>query len=292
MNVEIVLDAKAKLGECPLWAPAEQVLYWIDIEGRAVHRFDPATGHDEHKTMDARPGSMVLGGQAGKLLMAAEHELGWFSWPDGSFAPIKDLEPPASGNRLNDGRTDRTGRYWVGSMYQRTDAGLTTGMLHRIDPDLSTTTVRWDIGVANGIAFSPSGTTMYFADTPKEMVWQFGYDPATGDQFNSRIFFDFADLPGKPDGAAVDSEGCYWVACVYGWAVARITPEGRVDQVIDLPVEKPSMPAFGGANLDVLFVTSISENVGSPAPQPHAGALLALDPGVSGIAEAPFVHAG
>lgn len=288
MTVDIAVDAAASLGECPLWAPQEALLYWLDIESRAVHRLDPATGTDESQSLDVRPGSMVLTPDPGRFLMGAENELGWYDWATNQFAPIKDLEEPGTGNRLNDGRTDRQGRYWVGSMFQRSSAGIASGMLHRVDRDLTAATVRWDIGVANGIAFSPDGRTMYFADTPTETIWQFDYDVATGEQFNSRLFFDFADLPGKPDGASVDADGCYWIACVYGWAVARLTPDGEIDRVIDVPVEKPSMPMFGGADLDVLYVTSISENTNPAAEQPHAGALLALDPGVRGLPETPF----
>ena len=107
----------------------------------------------------------------------------------------------------------------------------------------------------------------------------------------SRVFFDFIDLPGKPDGASVDSDGCYWIACVNGWAVARITPMGIVDRVIDVPVEKPSMPMFGGPNLDTLYVTSISEGTNPAANQPHAGAVLAIDVDVTGIIETPFTPA-
>ncbi len=290
MTVEVAVDAGALIGESPLWAPAEGVLYWVDIEGRAVHRFDPAAGDDRSQSLPVRPGSIVLTHEAGRLLMGAEHELGWYTWSTNIFEPIRDLEEGGTGNRLNDGRTDRQGRFWVGSMFQTTDAGKSTGMLHRVDANLSATTVRWDIGVSNGIAFSPEGTTMYFADSPTETVWQFDYDPGTGEPFNSRTFLDFADIPGRPDGASVDAEGCYWIACVYGWAVARITPDGRVDRVIDMPVEKPSMPTFGGADLDVLYVTSISQNTNPAAQQPFAGAVFALDPGVRGLPETPFVH--
>lgn len=288
MTIEVAVEANAALGECPLWSANEQVLYWLDIEGRSVHRYDPATGVDETKTIGPRPGSMVLTDEPGRFLMGAEHQLGWYEWSDNTFTPISDLEEAGTGNRLNDGRTDRQGRYWVGSMFQRSAAGIRSGMLHRVDHDLSATTVRWDIGVSNGIAFSPDGKMMYFADSPAETIWQFDYDPATGEQFNSRTFFDFADLPGKPDGASVDAAGCYWIACVYGWAVARLTPQGRVDKVIDVPVEKPSMPMFGGPNLDTLFVTSISQGTNPAADQPLAGAVLAIDVGVPGLAETAF----
>jgi sugar lactone lactonase YvrE len=128
---------------------------------------------------------------------------------------------------------------------------------------------------------------MYWTDTQAQVIWAFDYDVHTGAASNRRAFFEAADLPGKPDGACVDADGCYWLACVYGWSVVRITPDGRVDRTIELPVEKPSMPAFAGPNLDTLVVTSISSGGRRPAApgQPEAGALLAVDVGVTGLPE-------
>ena len=288
VNVEIAVDAHAVLGECPLWSPVERLLYWIDIEGRAVHCYDPATGSDETQSLDVRPGSMVLTGVPGRFLMAAENRVGWYEWNTGSFGPTRVLEPAGTGNRLNDGRTDRQGRYWVGSMYEDSGAGISTGMLHRVDADQSHSTHRRGIGVTNGIAFSPDGHTMYFTDSVIGVIWEYDYDPDTGERSNERVFNDFGELRGLPDGASVKIDGGYWVACVFGWAVARITPDGKVDRVVDVPVEKPSMPSFGGGALDRLFVTSISENTAPGSTQPHAGGLFVFDAGIAGIAETPY----
>jgi sugar lactone lactonase YvrE len=288
VTVEIAVAAGAGLGECPIWSPRDARLYWIDIEGRSVHRYDPSTGEDEQKTLPIRPGSMVLTDRPGRFLMGAEVELGWYEWSTGEFTAVGQLEPAGTGNRLNDGRTDRQGRYWVGSMYERSTAGIYTGMLHRVDSGLGHEAVRSEIGVSNGIAFSLDGSTMYFADTPRRTVWQYDYDRVTGEQSNERVFTDFAELPGKPDGASVDEDGCYWIACVTGWAVARLTPDGTVDRVIEVPVEKPSMPSFGGADMATLFVTSIGDGTTPGTDQSLAGALLAIDVGVAGVVETPF----
>lgn len=288
MNVEVVVPAGATLGECPLWSVGEQVLYWVDIEGRAIHRFDPATGVDEARSLGVRPGSMAAADTAGRFLVGAETELGWFEWASGEFSAVVECEPSGTGNRLNDGRTDRQGRFWLGSMYEDTAARRSTGILHRVDPGLEVSRHREAIGVTNGIAFSPDGTTMYFADSFEKTVWAYDYDVDTGDRSNERVFTDFDGLPGGPDGACVDVDGCYWVACVRGWAVARLTPDGAIDRVIEVPVEKPSMPAFGGTGLDTLFVTSIAAGITPGIDQPHAGGVLAIDVGASGIAETPF----
>jgi sugar lactone lactonase YvrE len=170
------------------------------------------------------------------------------------------------------------------------NSGAAAGRLHRVDADYHPTIEREGVGVSNSLAFSPDGAVMYWADTAKELVWAYDYDVEEGSRSNERVFLDFADLPGKPDGACVDEAGCLWVACVYGWAVLRATPDGRVDRTIALPMEKPSMPAFGGRELETLYVTSISSGGSTPASadQPLAGALVALTPGVRGIAEPIF----
>lgn len=283
MSIDVAVRPGALLGESPVWSGAEQCLYWVDINGRAVHRYDPATGHDTTRGVPGRPGCVALTSRPGRLLVGVEHQAGWLDWETGAFEPWAPLEPAGTGNRLNDGRTDPAGRLWVGSMYEDTKAGKSSGMLHRVATDGTVATVRDGIGVSNGLAFSPDGTVMYHADTTPRTVWAYDYDTATGDRTNERVFLDYGELPGKPDGGCVDADGCYWTACVRGGAVARITPGGAVDRVIEMPVEMPTMPAFGGADLATLFVTSIRAD-----DQPLSGALFAIDAGVQGIPEPVF----
>ena len=293
VDVDVALSAGALLGECPLWSPEEEVLYWVDIDGRQVHRYDPASGVDESRETPGRPGSLARTTRPGLLLVAAEHEAVWFDWHTGEAHPWMDLEPLGTGNRMNDGRTDPAGRFWVGSMYEYADEGRYTGMLHRIEADGSSSVVRRGIGVSNALAFDPERRRMYFADSLRGVVWRYDYDLETGAARNETPFVDWADFPelaGRPDGACVDSEGCYWVAAVRGWAVVRFTPDGRLDRKIDVPVMKPSMTAFGGTGLDTLYVTSIGGGGSHPSAedQPHAGHLFAIDPGTTGLPDAPF----
>jgi sugar lactone lactonase YvrE len=288
--VDVALAIDAAVGECPLWEPREQRLYWVDIEGREVHRFDPATGRDEHRVVPGRPGSMVRTGEPGRFLVAMETRLVWFDWESGQVTPWIELEPAGTGNRLNDGRTDPVGRYWVGSMYERPADQRFTGRLHRIDGGGAAATVRTEIGVSNALAFDAERGRMYFADTLRATVWRYDYDLETGEPRNEATFADFRHLPGGPDGACVDADGCLWVAAVYGWSVMRFTPDGSLDLTIDLPVQAPTMPAFGGPNLDTLFVTSIgsgaSREIGDTDVPP--GSLLAIDAGVTGRVDPPF----
>lgn len=289
-SVDIALAAGAILGECPLWSPADSRLYWVDIEGRNIHRFDPSTGENETRSLPTRPGSMVRTSTAGRFLVATETELVWFDWDSSALEPWLHLEPSGSGNRLNDGRTDPQGRYWVGSMYEDAAARQFTGHLHRIDSGGSVATLRSEIGVANGIAFDAERNRMYFADSLCDTVWRYRYDPESGRLHDEVPFIDFTLYDGAPDGACVDTEGCYWVAAVWGWSLMRFTPDGEHDRTITLPVEAPTMPAFGGDDMSTLFVTSIS-TAGSRQPSPadqHAGALVAVDTGVSGFVDVPF----
>ncbi len=303
-----VLPAAAQLGECPVWSSDERRLYWVDIDGRAVHRYDPTTGIDEQRPAPGRPASLALTATTGRLLVAVERRLAFLDWGSGSWLDWVALEPdggvesggsgdrdggghdPGGGNRLNDGRCDPAGRFWVGSMWDPSSAGRATGLLHRVGRDGTAVTVKSGIGVANGLAFAPDGRTMYFADTHRDLVWAYDYDLDTGEASNERVFLDFGPLPGRPDGACVDADGCYWIACVYGWAVLRVTPDGAVNRRIPVPVEKPTMPAFGGDDLSTLFITTIGGG-GSHRPdpkQPDAGGLFAVETGVRGLPEPRF----
>ena len=280
--IECVFDADALLGECPVWSSDEAVLYWVDIEGRLLHRFDPATGLDEERKVPGRPGSFALSGTPGRFLVAVEHRLGWYDWETARFDEWVDLEEAGTGNRLNDGRCDPAGRFWVESMWERTSDGRFTGMLHRVEPDGSAVITRRNIGVSNGLAFSPDGRTMYFADTLHQKIWAYDYDVDTGAATNEIVFADYTHLPGRLDGGCVDADGCYWGASVNGWAVIRVTPDGRLDRRIELPVQKPSMCAFGGAELDVLYVTSIATHITEERSvrQQCVGGVLAVDAGI------------
>lgn len=293
-TIDVVSEGPAALGESPVWSVAESVLYWVDIEGHTVHRYDPSIDATTSVELRGRPGSLVLTPQPGRLVVAVEHQLVLLEFEAGTTRPWLDLEAGGTGNRLNDGRCDPAGRYVVGSMFADTSAGHTTGMLHRVSADGSVERLREGIGVANGLAFDADRGRMYFADTPTERVVVFDYDADTGAISGERTFLDYADLPGKPDGACLDADGCYWSASVHGWAVIRVTPDGKIDRRIEVPVQKPSMPAFGGTDLTTLYVTTIGDG-GTVPPEPGRhdvlpGSLLAIDPGagVQGIAEPVF----
>ena len=277
-----------QLGECPLWDPRLDALYTIDIDGRSVHRTHPTTAATEVQEVSGRPGSIALTADPNTLLAAIEDQLGWLDWNSGALTPWRRLDTGGPANRLNDGACDRSGRFWVGSMHE--NASESTGILHRVAGSGESTEILRATGVPNGLAFSPDGATMYYADSLAKTVWAYDYDTATGNRSNQRVLTDFAGLPGTADGATIDEDGCYWIACVFGSAIARITPQGDVDRLVAVPVDKPTKPAFGGTNLDTLFVTSIG---GGGSHERHDdpglnGRLLAIDVGVRGVQEPIF----
>ena len=292
------IGPQCQLGECPLWDPRLNQLYLIDIDGRAIHRLNLDEESTETRMLPGRPGSMVLTADPGRIVVALEHELVEMAWVSGDLNPLVKLEAEGSATRLNDGRCDSRGRYWVGSMDDPHDALERRGSLYSVTVDgqikgaddlqFVVSKHRSDVCVSNGMAFSPDGLVMYWADSPRRTVWRYDIDPDSGERYGERVFLDFDQgLPGAPDGACVDESGCYWVACVTGGAVLRATPDGQVDKVIDVPVNLPTMPAFGGPDLDTMFLTSIADD--GPG-QAGGGVTLALDLGVRGIAE-PFFAA-
>lgn len=275
-----------------MWSAEESVLYWVDIDGKRVHRFDPSSGADTSVEVAGRPGALALTSAPGVLLVGIEHELVWLSFASGETKQFVTLDDLGTGVRINDSRTDPAGRFFVGSMFENTRANKTVGALHKVEADGSSEVVRSNVGTANGLAFDPDRNRMYFADTPTLTVVMWDYDHASGEQQNERAFFDYTTVDGKPDGACVDTDGCYWSASVRGWALTRITPDGVVDRRIDLPVEKPTMPAFGGPNLDTLYVTSIrSDDAAADSDTVPGGVVLAIDlsaEGIQGRLDPPF----
>ena len=287
-DVTGVLRANALLGEGPLWDPQERVLYWVDIKGREIHRFDPASGRDERWTAAEPVGSLAVRAGGG-LVVALRSGFHFFDPATGRTTPIVNPEPERTENRFNDGKTDRQGRFWAGSMHD--PETKPTGSLYRLDGDLSCRRLIEGLVCPNALCWSPDSRTMYHADTGYRTVWAWDFDPERGDIANRRMFVEVPASDGAPDGATVDAEGFVWLAHWDGWRLTRFDPTGRAERVIRLPVQRPTCPAFGGPDLDLLYVTSASINL-SPeerARQPLAGGVLALHPGVRGLPEARFL---
>ena len=282
MQVESILHAQAALGEGALWNPETAELYWVDIEGRALHIFDPATGQDRRYPVGKRIGTVVpmRGGRALVALQTGIHEI------DLATGLLTRLADPVTDQylRFNDGKCDPAGRLWVGTfdMMQRPHAGT----LYRFDPDGSTHIMLRRITNSNGIAWSRDKTTMYYIDTPTLAVQAFDYNNTTGGIANPRAVIRFAEAEGWPDGMTIDTEGKLWVALWGGGRVQRYDPgTGALLQVITVPAPFTSSCAFGGPGLETLFITSAR---GGLTPQqaaefPLSGDVFAVRPGVAGV---------
>ena len=288
-DVSCVLDVRAELGEGPTWSREERRLYWVNINGHTVNRFDPATGDNEVCQLPEQVGSFVLREQGG-LVVALRSGFHFLDFDTAELTAIVDPEADKPDNRFNDGRCGPDGRFWVGTMRDPQDPAQRTGALYCLDTDLSWRAMVPDIGVSNGLAFSPDGATMYYADTRQETIWTFDLRVEDGTLSNRRVFATTHDLPGRPDGGCVDAEGFYWSANVDGWQMVRFAPDGSVDRTIKLPVQKPTMPAFGGDNLETMYITSIGSGGSTPLQpgQPQAGSIFACEPGVRGLLEPKF----
>lgn len=284
MKIECVVDARAQVGEGPVWETAEQVLWWTDINGRTVHRFDPKTGKDTVHDMPFRVGCLALR-ERGGFILAAEHGF-WFWQPGKAPEHILDVEADRPKNRMNDGGCDRQGRLIASSM-NLDGQKEATGACWRLNADLSTEKLADGLFIGNGVAFSPAGDRFYLADTTVEKVWVHDYEPATGKVGERRDFATTQALAGKPDGATVDTDGGYWLAGVTGWRIYRFLASGELDRIVDFPSGKPTRPMFGGPNLDEIYVTSIGSN---PAPgDTQAGGLFRITgAGFRGLPEPRF----
>lgn len=287
-QIHVVGTHRAKLGESPVWSGRDSTLYWVDTDGKTIQALRWGQEEPHSWALPGRPSCIALTLESGRFVVGMGAGLIEYHSSTGEWNEVVALET-TEGVRMNDGRADAAGRLWIGSMDERceSDSGFPAGHLFRVDVDGRVDAMVDGVATSNGLAFSPDRRTMYWTDTQAHVIWAFDYDLDTGSTTKRRVFFDATNLPGKPDGACVDADGCYWLACVYGWAVVRITPDGQVDRTVELPVEKPSMPAFAGPNLDTLAVTSISTGGRRPAgpDQPEAGGLLLLDVGVTGVTE-------
>lgn len=287
-SVELFVPSRSKLGEGAVWDVQDQALWWVDIKAGLIHRTDE-TGDTRTFDFGEDVGCLSLR-QGGGLVIAARSGFYLFDPETGTREKITDPEAHLPQNRFNDGATDLQGRFWAGTMRDDGQPAV-AGQFYRLDPDHQVSAHLDKVCTTNGMAFAPDGRRMYLSDShpSARRIWCCDYDPDSGTPTNQRIFFETEDVPGRPDGGTVDADGCYWFAGVSGWQIYRVTPDGILDRVIDMPVEKPTKPMFGGKNLDILFVTSLSLGLSDGADQPEAGSLFAITGlGVQGIEQPRF----
>jgi sugar lactone lactonase YvrE len=288
MRIEVVLAAAATIGESPTWVSAEQALYWIDIKKPALYRFDPATGNQRSWPMPSDIGAFGLVRDPPGAVVALREGIYRLDFASGSLTRLAPPPYDPALFRFNEGACDVAGRFWVGVMFDpvRDSAPAQMASLHSFTLREGLRSEANAAELHNGMAWSPDGRRFYLSHSLKGEVFAHAYDPTSGRLGERTLFAKVPESLGLPDGAAVDSQGGYWCALHGAGRLRRYTPTGVVDRDIELPVSQPTMCAFGGEALDVLYVTSAAEKLTPEQRQrePLAGALLRLRPGETGVA--------
>jgi sugar lactone lactonase YvrE len=286
-KIDCAVRATDQLGETPLWCERERKLWWLDIERPKLQSFDPATGRHEVRPFDASfLGSQALGDD-GSQLLALDLELYRRDRSSDATTPFARVEHDVD-NRLNDGRVDARGRFWIGTMDNQLHRP--SGALYRVGSDGTAERVLAGVVVSNGIAFSPDNRFLYFTDTRRHLTWRFGFDVEDGRIFDQQLFADYRDSGDRPDGACVDVDGALWTAFFAGGRVVRYRPDGAIDLVVPLPVTNPTCVCFGGNDLRTLYITTATKFLtpGQRELEPLAGSVLAIHGIGQGLPEHRF----
>jgi sugar lactone lactonase YvrE len=288
-DVSVVLRASAQIGEGPVWDARTQRLYWVDIVGQELHVFNPSDGTTRtHACPDIV--TSVSPRAAGGVLLTLRRSFALFDEATGRIDTIADVEPDMPGNRFNDGKTDRRGRHWAGTMGD-VDWNHPIGNLYRFGPDRHPVRMASQIRCSNGIAWSPDDRTMYFCESFAYVIHAYDFDAVSGEIDNRRTFATVDAASGSfPDGITVDADGFLWCAQPVFGRIVRYDPTGRIERIIELPVSRGTSVMFGGPDLSTLYVTTMRTTLDERqlAEEPLAGSLLAITPGVRGLAETPF----
>jgi sugar lactone lactonase YvrE len=281
-SVTCVLDARATLGEGPVWDERAGVLYFVDIEAPALFRFDPASGAVKRWDLPARIGCLALEQAGSGAVLALATGFARIDFATGALAAIANPLAGRADHRFNDGACDPRGRFWAGSMH--VSSRQPSGVIYSLEAGGRTRAVFEGFSVPNGLAWSPDGARFYLNDSPRAMFVA-EFDAASGRVGAPFVFADVSAAPGFPDGTAVDAEGFLWSARWDGRGLARFAPDGRLDRFVDLPVSRPTSCAFGGRGLAQLYVTSARKGLDAAtlAREPLAGAVFVLEPGVAGL---------
>ena len=282
--VELAWDSKDELGEGPLWNGAEQALYWVDIENGLYHRLKPASGEHETVGVGELLGALAFR-RSGGLVLAGEHGLSFFDPAARAVERIGNPEAGKSGVRFNDGKVDRAGRFWAGTL-----GDADRNALYRLDADSSIHLMQGGVSISNGIGWSPDNRVMYYVDSTPACLYAYDFDLAAGTIENRRVLVDRSARAGVPDGLTVDAAGCIWVAVWGGACVEQYDPAGKLMRTLDLPVACPTSVAFGGPGLDDLYITSARVEI-PPAERerhPLAGCLFRVSGLARGLPEPAF----
>jgi len=289
VNATLIESLKVKntLGEGIIWDAASACVWWTDIDGSKLYRYQSEDKQLDHWTTPERLGSFALVSDSEFLICGFASGFAYFNPHSGELQWLEKIEQNNPGTRLNDGRADRQGRFWAGSMVESGDRGA--GALYCLDQQLQVASKVSGLTISNGLCWSPDSTVMYHTDTPSRRIHAYDFDAATGAIANQRCLVR-TEKGCFPDGSSVDAEGYIWNAQWGASQVVRYSPEGEVDFVLPLPVSQPTCVAFGGPKLDRLFVTSATQGFDEQtlSAEPEAGSVLVFQTNISGIADARF----
>ena len=287
-QAELVLDAKAALGEGSLWHAEKSVLYWVDIMGDALHIYDPATRRDRAIPVGQNVGTVVPRRKGG-VMLAVQHGFASLDLETEKLAIIADPEAHLK-TRMNDGKCDPAGRFWAGTLAYSFETG--GGNVYCLDTDLSVRLMIPRVTVSNGIVWSLDEKTMYYIDTRTRQVEAFDYDKATGAISNRRVAVEIPEGQGSPDGMTGDAEGNLWIAHWGGWRVSRWDPRsGKHLATVHVPAAHVTSCAFGGRDLGDLYITTARSGLNEEAlaQQPSAGGLFHYRSAVKGVRAFEFL---
>jgi sugar lactone lactonase YvrE len=282
-KADLFVDGQCALGEGSIWDSRESVLCWLDIEGRRLFVTDTTAGSTRSFDLGDKAGTVVPRATAG-LIVALSHSLVAFDPATSSMETLASFETDAPANRANDGKCDPSGRLWFGSMCPGSEPG--TARLYRVDTDLTVTEMLKGVTISNGIVWSHDRKRMYYIDTPTRRIDVFDYDERQGTIAGRRSCIEVPETMGYPDGMTIDDQGCLWVALFGGSRVVCWNPDtGEQLARVDLPVSNVTSCAFGGRNLDELYITTARHLLSKEqlAQQPHAGGLFVARPGAKGV---------
>lgn len=282
LEPELLLAAQTELGECPVWDSGRNTLFFMDIIGRKLHAHEWASGKDRVLPLPALGGALALAGD-GRLIAGLQSGIHMVDPVSGVFELVVDPEPDKPDHRLNEGKCDPQGRFWVGSI--STLGRFPTGCLYRLEKDGRVTRVLDEISIPNTLAWQPDGEHMLFADSVRKQVWRFRYDGETGGISDREVFIDVGGYRGIPDGIAVDAEGGLWIAEFGGGAVHHYSADGKLIGSVRLPATQVTSCAFAGPDLDRLVIITTKRLLDEEArkSQPHSGDIFVVEPGVRGL---------
>lgn len=289
-------ETRYTVAESPVWDAQLGRLFWVDIIGKTIHAFDPTNGHHEVWQSKDFPTALALSQDGTRAMVALASGMAWLDFGSGVFTPFADPDLMA-GNRLNEGKCDPQGRFWTGSMQTNLNADgsgkdmdRNSGALFRVDADGSTSChSEHEFGIANTLSWSPDGKTLYFGDSIRNVIFAYDWHGDEGTVSNQRVHLQGFER-GAPDGSTIDEDGCLWNARFGGSCLIRITPQGKVDEVIELPVTNPTSCTFGAVDRRTLFVTSAQFTLSEDqlTANPLEGAVLMTEAPVAGLPDYRF----